>query len=151
MLCLGAWHRQTSFRSTDWAVDNGLNASCPMRSHANIKYVIPFSIHGLHAHALSGTNGVGQASNSPSHPSMSNDNSRVTLLVCDEHLLAFLDYLEGYGVLDLTAYRGRRRHTRDAAEVRMSPGESALAGPGDKYVVSRSQPVFAGWLRETRR
>ena len=119
-----------------------------MRSHVNIKYVIHFSIHGLHAHALSGTNGVGQASNSPSHPSRSNDNSRVTLLVYDEHLLAFLDYLEGYGVLDLTADRGRRRHTRDAAEARMSPGESALAGPGDKYVVSRSQPVFrAGYAR----
>ena len=55
-----------------------------------------------------------------------------------------------HGALDPTAYRGRR-HTRDGAVVRMSPGESALARPGDKYVVSRSQPVFAGWLRETRR
>ena len=103
---------------------SGLNTSCSISSHVNIKYVIHLSIHGLRTHALSDTNGVGQASNSPSHPSRSNDNSRVALLVCDERLLAFLDYLEGYSALEPTADRGRKRHTRDAAEARMSPGES---------------------------
>ena len=79
----------------------------------------------VRTHALSGTlNGVGQTSNSPPHPSRSNDNSRVALLVCDERLLAFLYYLEGHGALEPTADRGRKRYTGDAAEVRMSPGVS---------------------------
>ena len=65
--CLRVWHRQTSLRSTEWALDNRLNVSCSIRSHVNIKYIIHLSIHGLCTHALSGTNGVVQASNSPSH------------------------------------------------------------------------------------
>ena len=59
-----------------------------------------------------------------SHFSRSNDNSRVALLVCDERLLLFLNYLEGHGALEPTADQGRKRHTRDAVEVWMSPGES---------------------------
>ena len=98
------------------------NASCSIWSHMNIKYVIHLCIHGLRTHALSGANGVGQAANSPSHPSRSNDNSQVILLVCDERLLEFLGYLKGHGTLGPTADRGRKRYTRDAAEVRLSPG-----------------------------
>ena len=131
--------------------------------HLVIKH---FSIHGLHTHALSDTNGVGQSSHSPSHLffffffffflvwparpnfwwhiytyimlhmamisdvsacsislkclhgqlSRSNDNSRVALLVCDEHLLA---YPKGHGALQPTADRGRKRCTGDATEVQI--------------------------------
>ena len=132
---------------------SGLNTSCSISSHVNIKYVIHFSIHGLHAHALSSTNGVGQASNSPSHFSRSNDNSRVVPLVCDERLLAFLDYLEGHAWCVGAHSRPRKKeiHERWSWGADESRRESALAEPGDKYVVSRSQPVFAGWLHETRR
>ena len=82
--------------STERAVDNGLER---IKLHLVVREQYTcLSMDYARTHALSGTNGVGQASNRPSHPARSNDNSRVALLVCDERLLAFLDYLEGHGV-----------------------------------------------------
>ena len=81
----------------------------------------------VRTHALSGTlNGVGLASKRPSHPSRSDDNSRVALLVCDERLLAFV-YTTLKGMARWSPQQidpGRKRYTGDAAEVRMSPGVS---------------------------
>ena len=89
-------------------------------------------------HVLSGTNGVGQASKSPPHPSRSDDNSRVALLVCDERLLAFLYYLEGHGALEPTADWPRKKevHGRCSWGADESRSESAHC-TGSVYRKSR--------------